>query len=233
MPILGTVGSSSQKIRYKNVGWWDLNTYSSGTLTDLSGNGYDATYNSAVNAGFISQTFNGRTGRGISGVPNQPAFTISKAYNLTECTIMSVGTQSGPNNGKYAFLVGNSPLTDQLTGTMEGGGGANDLPILYGNGGYQYAANGNGGIAFYTYVLPSSTSAVSSFNIRINGSSAGLGDGGAPTATITHTVGSLMKIDDYNGTGTGIWWEIKVFDKALNLTEIQTEEAYFRTKWGL
>lgn len=220
--------------RYSTVGWWDLNTYSSVTLTDLSGNGYDGTYNSAANGYFTSQNYNGYVGRGISGKAATPCFTISKAYNLTECTIIAIGAFGGANNGKYAFLCSNSGLTDNLTFTMDAGGGDAGHPYIYGNGGYAVTSNayGSGPVRMYSTVIPSSTSQVTLPKIKINAQDAALREYGLPPSTITHTIGSLMRIDEYNGIGSAVWWEIKVFSKALTATELSNEEAYFKTKWG-
>jgi hypothetical protein len=233
LPILGTTSSSTQKNIYANVGWWDLNTWTSGTLTDLSGNGYHGTYNASAGT-LTSQTFRSRVGRGLSGVANTPCFTIAKAYDLTEATIMFIGTKSGANNGKYAIQLLDSPVTDNITGTMEGAFGYANKPLGYGNGGFFPSTTSTTEISLYTFVIPSSTSFVSQPDIKLNGTSVIDVPGITyPTTTKTHVNGKLMIIDDYGGTGSATWWEIKVFNKALTPSQVTTEEAYFKTKWSL
>ena len=219
-------------VRYNLVSWYDFNSFANAsTLADLSGNGYTLTKNSGS---MSSRSFNGKTGWGFSGVPNTWGFTISKAFNLTEMTIIYVGYNSGPNNGKNAITIASTSPSDSLQVTMEGGGGGDNKPISYGNGAYAPSTSGSGSEALYSHSLPSSSSSFTVPINRVNGTNVtDAGSATAATITATHTVGKMISIDDYNGTGAGYWWEIKVFDKALTESEMATEEAYFRTKWGL
>jgi hypothetical protein len=216
--------------RYNLVAWYDFNNYgNAATLTDLSGNGYTGTKNSSS---MSSASWNNKTGWGFSGVPNTWGFTISKAFNLTEMTIMYIGYQYGANNGKNAISITSTSPSDNMQVTMEGGGGNDNLPLTYGNGGYATSNNGSGSQALYTHCIPSSSSSYTNPINRVNGTDV-TADTGAATITATHTTGKLLSIDDYNGTGAGFWWEIKIFDRALYSSELTTEEAYFRNKWGL
>lgn len=219
---------------YNLVAWYDFNSFANAsTLADLSGNGYTATKNSTS---MSSSTFSGRIGWGFSGVPNVYAFTISKAFDLTEMTVMYIGVNSGTANGKNGFVVTSSSPADTMGVTMEGAFGGTDNPISYGNGGFAPSTGGLGGSspALYSHSVPSSLSSFTTPINRVNGTIVtDPANATAANISVSHTVGRMMSIDDYNGTGAAYWWEIKIFDKALTNTQMAAEEAYFRTKWGL
>lgn len=231
-PLLGTRGGGSVRgfgraakapRIYSLVAHWDMANYNGSTISDSSGNGYTATKN---NGNVTTESLQGRQGVKMCCVRDVPGFTIN-VPNLTEVTVMAIATSNNPNNGKHVLMGTGVDVS------LEAGGGNDNRPYFGASGGSAWANGGVGPTGFFTFVMPNSTSEVTSPQIRFNRSDVTSStDKSSPTNSDPWTATKFLQVDEYVGIGTMTIWEMKVFSKALLPAELAIEEAYFNTKWG-